>query len=308
MGRIIDGKRIAERINGWVASRVARLHAAPRLAVILVGEHPASETYVRRKMETGHRAGIETTLFRLGAETTEGELLERIAGLNRDPDVHGILVQLPLPEHVGVARVIEAIEPAKDVDGFHPQNIGRLSFRSPIPYLHPCTPWGIVHVLDTVYPKTGGRSGLEGRVVTVIGQSNIVGRPLSIMLQNDRATVRMADKHTRDLEREVRGAEVIVSATGVHGLVSPQLVRAAGRDDVTLIDAGITRVNGRLVGDADPAAHEAVAAYTPVPGGIGPVTVAFLLRNLLKAYHIQHDWPIPDPAAQSAGSRPEAGL
>jgi methylenetetrahydrofolate dehydrogenase (NADP+)/methenyltetrahydrofolate cyclohydrolase len=152
-------------------------------------------------------------------------------------------------------------------------------------------------MLDTVYPKQDSVSGLRGKKVTVIGQSHIVGRPLSIMLQNDGATVTMCDKYTRDLMTEVAGADVLVSATGVHGLINLEMVRATGNPKVTIIDAGITRVDGKIVGDADPAIYNHVGAITPVPGGVGPVTVAFLMRNILKAYCIQKDIPLPSAIA-----------
>jgi methylenetetrahydrofolate dehydrogenase (NADP+)/methenyltetrahydrofolate cyclohydrolase len=150
-----------------------------------------------------------------------------------------------------------------------------------------------MHMLDTVFPKIGKQSGLKGKSLTVIGQSNIVGRPLSIMLQNEGATVRMCDKFTRNLKSEVTDADVIISGTGVHGLVNAELVEATGRSDLTVIDAGITKVGKKVVGDADPEIYDKVAAYTPVPGGVGPVTVAFLMRNVLKAYSIQHELPVP---------------
>jgi methylenetetrahydrofolate dehydrogenase (NADP+)/methenyltetrahydrofolate cyclohydrolase len=206
------------------------------------------------------------------------------------------LTQLPLPSHIRLEPIIEAIAPEKDVDGFHPLNVGRLTVRSRTPYLHPCTPWGIMHTLNTVYAKNeDGSHGLRGKKITVIGQSMIVGRPLAIMLQNEGATVSMCDKHTVHLRSEVANAEVIVSATGVPGIVDRELIEATARDDVTVIDAGIVRVQGKIVGDADPEVYELeqVKAYTPVPGGVGPVTVAFLMRNILKACCIQHGLPIP---------------
>jgi methylenetetrahydrofolate dehydrogenase (NADP+) / methenyltetrahydrofolate cyclohydrolase len=293
MARIIDGKAIAAAIRTQVAERIGELDIRPRFAVIQVGDDPASTVYVRNKLAACRELGIETAEAALGVTTAEGDLMKLIGEYNADPSVHGILVQLPLPAHIRLEPVIEAIRPDKDVDGFHPLNVGRLTVRSRTPYLHPCTPWGIVHMLDTVYPKTGETSGLRGKRVTVIGQSLIVGRPLAIMLQNDGATVTMCDRFTGDLKASVRGADVIVSATGVPGLVNRELIGATGRADVTVIDAGIARVDGRIVGDADPSVYGLAGAISPVPGGVGPVTVAFLMRNILKACCIQKGLPVP---------------
>ncbi|MBN1531329.1 MAG: bifunctional 5,10-methylenetetrahydrofolate dehydrogenase/5,10-methenyltetrahydrofolate cyclohydrolase [Spirochaetes bacterium] len=293
MARIIDGKAIAAGIRAQVAGWIGELGIRPRFAVIQVGDEPASTVYVRNKLAACHELGIETAEAALAGTTSQEDLLRIIGDFNDDPSLHGLLVQLPLPPHIRLEPVIEAIRPDKDVDGFHPLNVGRLTVRSRTPYLHPCTPWGIVYMLDTVYPKAGDASGLRGRRITVIGQSLIVGRPLAVMLQNDGATVTMCDRFTGDLGASVRGTDIIVSATGVPGLVDRGLVEAAGRSDLTVIDAGIARVNGKIVGDADPAIYDLVGAITPVPGGVGPVTVAFLMRNILKACCIQRGLPVP---------------
>ncbi len=293
MAEIIDGKTIAESVNEEVRHQIGKLDERPRLAMILVGDDPASSVYVQRKIDTCRKVGIETISARLDPDTDEQSLLSMIESFNSSSSFNGILVQLPLPEQINVKHVIEAINPAKDVDGFHPVNIGRLSVRSSVPYLHPCTPWGIMHMLDTVYERTEHHSGLQGKRVVVIGQSNIVGRPLSIMLQNDGATVHMCDKYTPDLLDEVQGVDIIISAVGVPGLLNKKMIEATGRDDVTIIDAGITKKDKKVVGDADPEIYEQVGYYTPVPGGVGPVTVAFLMRNVVKAYHIQNNLPVP---------------
>ena len=287
MAIIIDGKAIAENIKRQVAEKIDGLKPKPRFAVIQVGDNPASTAYVRNKLNACRGLGIETVNVNLDADVSEENLLGLLEGFNNSSSFHGILVQLPLPSHIRVEPVIEAIDPEKDVDGFHPLNVGRLTVRSKKPYLHPCTPWGIVHMLDTVYPKREGESGIKGKKIVVIGQSMIVGRPLSIMLQNDGATVSMCDKFTSDLAAEIKGADVIVSATGVPGLIDRKLVEAVGNPDLAVIDAGIAKVDGKIVGDADPAIIDMVGALSPVPGGVGPVTIAFLMRNIYKAYCIQ---------------------
>jgi len=293
MGRIIDGKSIAARIRDSVARSTAELPSKPRLAIVQVGDNEASAVYVRHKLEAAREVGIETVFAHLDSSTTLDSLLGLIDGFNRSGAFNGVLVQLPLPEQVQLEPVIEALDPLKDVDGLHPLNVGRLTVRSSRAYLHPCTPWGIVHTLDTVFPKDGKTSGLRGKHVVVIGQSYIVGRPLSVMLQNEGATVTMCDRFTRDLAQVVRGCDVLVSATGVPGLVNDRLIDAVGHDGLTVIDAGTSKVNGKIVGDVDRAVYPRLAAYTRVPGGVGPVTVAFLMRNVLKAYCLQNGLPVP---------------
>ncbi len=294
MAIIIDGKSIAQKIKNQTAEKIRGLKTKPRFAVIQVGDSAASTVYVRNKLAACRDMGIETVNANLEEGITEDNLLGLLEGFNNSRSFHGILVQLPLPAHIRLEPVIEAIHPDKDVDGFHPLNVGRLTVRSRTPYLHPCTPWGIVHMLDTVFPKTNGESGLKGKKITVIGQSMILGRPLAIMLQNDGATVTMCDRFTRGLAAEVRGADILISATGVPKLVNREMIEAVGNGNVTVIDAGIAKVDGRIVGDADPAIYDMVGAITPVPGGVGPVTVAFLMRNILKAYCIQTGLPMPE--------------
>lgn len=292
MPRIIDGRAIARKIKDQLAKQIQEYQAQPCFHVIQVGEHPASTVYVKNKLRACQELGIQAAQVRLPEAVSAQELYELVQKYNETSGIHGFLVQLPLPEHIKVDPIIEAIEPYKDVDGFHPLNVGRVTIRSHVPYLHPCTPWGIAHMLDTVYPKQNGKSGLQGKRVVVIGQSMIVGRPLSIMLQNDGATVVMCDKYTQDLAREMEGADVVVSGTGVPGLITPDLVRAANNPDLTVVDAGIVKKDGKIVGDAHPDIYDMVGAITPVPGGVGPVTIAFLLRNILKAYCIQNHLPI----------------
>jgi methylenetetrahydrofolate dehydrogenase (NADP+)/methenyltetrahydrofolate cyclohydrolase len=290
---IIDGKQIARHIRRQVKQKIAELETKPRFVVVQVGSNPASTIYVEHKLKACRKVGIETVNVNLDNNVTEADLRGLIEGFNHSTTFHGILVQLPLPSHIRLEPVIEEIHPNKDVDGLHPVNVGRLTVRSKVPYLHPCTPWGIVHMLDTVYPKNGNVSGLQGKKIAVVGQSLIVGRPLAIMLQNEGATVVMCDRFTLDLKREVRGADVIISATGVVGLINEEVINATGTKEITVIDAGIARLGDKIVGDADFDIYDKVHAITPVPGGVGPVTVAFLMRNILKAYCIQHQLPIP---------------
>jgi methylenetetrahydrofolate dehydrogenase (NADP+)/methenyltetrahydrofolate cyclohydrolase len=290
---IIDGTPIATRILDYVARETSKLPTKPRLAVVQVGENPASAVYVRKKLEAARAIGMETVSAQLDSGTTLESLVGLIDGFNRSEAFNGILVQLPLPEHIQLEPVIEALEPLKDVDGLHPLNVGRLTVRSTRDYLHPCTPWGIVHTLDTVFPKRGGMSGLRGKQVAVIGQSYIVGRPLSIMLQNEGATVIMCDKFTPDLKLAVRHADIIVTATGVPGLIDNAFLDAVDNPALTIIDAGISRRAGKTLGDVDRGVYHRVQNYTPVPGGVGPVTVAFLMRNMLKAYCMQNGLPVP---------------
>lgn len=294
MAQLIDGKAIAQKIKDQVAAKVAQLSSKPRFAVIQVGSNPASTVYVRNKLKACREMGIETVDATLDESITQENLMGLLEGFNNSPSFHGILVQLPLPSHIEVEPIIEMIHPDKDVDGLHPVNVGRLTVRSRQPYLHPCTPWGIVHMLDTVFPKVDGKSALKGKKAVVIGQSMIVGRPLAIMLQNEGSTVTMCDKETRDLRAEVRGADIIISGTGVPSLIDMEIVRSADNPGLTIIDAGIVRVDGKLRGDADQEIYDHVKAVTPVPGGVGPVTIAFLTRNILKAYCIQKGLPVPD--------------
>ncbi len=271
--RIIDGKAVAAALRIRLAEQVATLPFRPGLAVILVGDDPASTVYVRSKDRAANAVGIAVHTIRLPADTSEDTLLTRIARLNADPAVDGILVQLPLPSQIGTQAVIEAIDPAKDVDGFHPLNVGRLATGHPS--LVACTPVGVMKLLA----ETG--VALEGARALVLGRSTIVGRPIAALLLAANATVTMAHSRTRDLAAECRRMDVIVAAVG-----KPELVRgdwiASG---ATVIDVGVNRLaDGRLVGDVAFAEAAAVAgAITPVPGGVGPMTIACLLENTLTA-------------------------
>jgi methylenetetrahydrofolate dehydrogenase (NADP+)/methenyltetrahydrofolate cyclohydrolase len=271
--RLIDGKAIAARLTAGVAARVAGLSYQPGLSVVLVGDNPASAIYVRNKDRAAQAAGIDARTLRLPAETSETELLALIAVLNADPDVDGILVQLPLPLGIRAEAAIEAVDPAKDVDGFHPYNAGRLAEGRPA--LVPCTPAGVMKLLEA----TG--TPLAGVRALVLGRSTIVGRPMAALLVAANATVTIAHSRTRDLAAECRRAEVLVAAVGRPELVHGDWVA----DQAVVIDVGINRLeNGRLVGDvAFAECAEVAAAITPVPGGVGPMTIACLLENTVIA-------------------------
>jgi methylenetetrahydrofolate dehydrogenase (NADP+) / methenyltetrahydrofolate cyclohydrolase len=281
MATIIDGKATAAHVRREVAEGVelfSRAHGmAPGLAVVLLGEDPASQVYVRNKAAATREAGMQSFEHKLAASTSETALLEEIGRLNRRPDVHGILVQLPLPAHIDSRKVIEAIDPAKDVDGFHPINVGRLAIGEPA--LAPCTPTGCVILAKSVRPK------LEGLEAVVVGRSNIVGKPMAQLLLNENCTVTIAHSRTRDLPDVVRRADLVVAAVGRAEMVRGSWIKPGA----VVIDVGIQRVagpdgKGRLVGDVAYAeAAEVAGAITPVPGGVGPMTVACLLRNTLQA-------------------------
>jgi len=279
----IDGKAAAAAIRETVASRVhdfaQRIGRPPGLATVLVGEDPASAVYVRSKNRATAEAGMAGFAHNLPDTISEAELLQVVTDLNADERIDGILVQLPLPTQIDATRVIETIEPGKDVDGFHPVNAGRLAIG--LPSLVPCTPFGCLHLLKA---KLGSLAGLEA---VVIGRSNIVGKPMAQLLIAESATVTVAHSKTRDLPGVVRRADIVVAAVGRAEMVRGDWIKPGA----TVIDVGINRIptqdgKGRLVGDvAYDEAAEVAAAITPVPGGVGPMTIAMLLRNTLVAAH-----------------------
>ena len=271
--RLIDGKSVAAALRAEVAAKVAAAGFTPGLAVVLVGEDPASNVYVRTKDRAAREAGIATRTIRLPADTPQAELLAIIAQLNDDPAIDGILVQLPLPRGIDTQAVIEAIDPAKDVDGFHPVNVGHLTDGRPT--LVPCTPLGVMKLLRAASVEIAGARAV------VLGRSAIVGRPLASLLLAAHATVTIAHSRTRDLPAECRHADILVAAVGKPEMVQGDWIRPGA----TVIDVGINRLaDGRLVGDVAFDASAAVAAaITPVPGGVGPMTVACLLENTLPA-------------------------
>jgi methylenetetrahydrofolate dehydrogenase (NADP+)/methenyltetrahydrofolate cyclohydrolase len=271
--RIIDGKAVAAALRARLAEQIAGLEFQPGLTVVLVGDDPASAVYVRSKDHAANEAGIAACTIRLPWETAEAALLAEIARLNADPAVDAILVQLPLPPQIRTQVVLEAVDPAKDVDGFHPVNVGRLAAGSP--YLVPCTPLGIMRLLEA------SGVALTGARALVLGRSAIVGRPVATLLLGANATVTIAHSRTRDLAAECRRADVLVAAVG-----QPEMVRGTWvAEGATIIDVGVNRLpDRRLVGDVAFAECAAVAgAITPVPGGVGPMTIACLLENTVTA-------------------------
>jgi methylenetetrahydrofolate dehydrogenase (NADP+)/methenyltetrahydrofolate cyclohydrolase len=289
--RIIDGKAIASELRTRVAAEVARVKRdhglLPGLAVVLVGHDPASEVYVRSKHKQTQEAGMASFEHKLPADVSQADLLALIAKLNADPAVHGILVQLPLPKSLHTETIINAIDPAKDVDGLHPNNAGRLA--GGFAALSPCTPLGCIILSKSVH------ASLEGLNAIVIGRSNLVGRPLVQLLLNENATVTIAHSRSRDLAKLCAGADLVYAAVG-----KPEMVRADWiKPGATVIDVGITRIpvpggKPRLVGDvAYQQVLEVAGAITPVPGGVGPMTIVCLLVNTLRAACMQAKLPPP---------------
>lgn len=282
--RTLDGRALSLEVRSRVAAQVARWRSegrrAPGLAVVLVGADPASAIYVRNKRAACEAAGFASHHHALPADISQAELLALIGKLNADPAIDGILVQLPLPSHIDSEAVIEGIDPAKDVDGFHPYNMGRLALR--LPLLRPCTPYGIMRLLE----RTG--LDLRGRRAAIVGASNIVGRPMALELLLAGATVTVCHRFTRNLAAEVGAAEIVVAAVGKPGLIPGSWIQPGA----IVIDVGINRLaDGSLVGDVAPEAAERAGWLTPVPGGVGPMTVAMLLQNTLEAYAAREGVP-----------------
>jgi len=273
--RIIDGKAIAEEVRQEVREEVARLKERgilPGLAVILVGDDPASKTYVRNKERACKDVGIHSEVYRLPADTPEQEVLRLIGELNGRSDISGILLQHPVPGHIDERRCFDAISPDKDVDGFHPVNQGRLLIGEEC--FVPCTPRGIIHLLD----KTG--VDLKGKRAVVVGRSNIVGKPVALLLLSRHATVTICHSRTQDLAAETRAADVLVVAMGRARAIRGDMIKPGA----VVIDVGVNAVDGKLVGDVDfESAQEVASAITPVPGGVGPMTIAMLLKNTVEA-------------------------
>ncbi len=272
---LMDGKALAARVRAEVKGEVAGLGRPVALATVLVGDNPASHVYVRSKRNACAEAGIESVHHELPNETTEDELLALVAELNADDGVTGILVQLPLPEQIDEARVIRAIAPIKDVDGFHPVNAGLLLQGTPT--LPPATPSGIMEILAAYEVP------LKGARAVVVGRSNIVGKPISLLLLMQHATVTICHSRTVDLGAVTREADVLVAAIGKPRAIAADMVKPGA----TVVDVGINRVDDRLVGDVAEDVVETAGLLTPVPGGVGPMTIASLLRNTVKAARYQ---------------------
>jgi methylenetetrahydrofolate dehydrogenase (NADP+) / methenyltetrahydrofolate cyclohydrolase len=270
---IIDGKAIAAKVRQEVADQVKQMKVQPGLAVVLVGEDPASQVYVKGKTKAGLDAGLAVFDHKLPASVSERELLDLVQALNQDPSVHGILVQLPLPPQIDAERVLLSISPDKDVDGFHPDNVGRLWTGKP--RFVPCTPSGVMRLLA----ESGAT--VAGADAVVIGRSNIVGKPMAALLLSAHATVTVCHSKTRDLPEVVRRADIVVAAIGKARFVKGDWIKQGA----TVIDVGMNRdSDGKLCGDVDyAAAAERARAITPVPGGVGPMTIALLLANTVRA-------------------------
>ncbi|WP_081776650.1 bifunctional methylenetetrahydrofolate dehydrogenase/methenyltetrahydrofolate cyclohydrolase FolD [Exiguobacterium artemiae] len=275
MAVVIDGKQVAQSYRLKLKEEVARLkeqRIQPKLTVILIGEDPASQSYVRGKEKAAQEIGMDSDLIRLSEETKESELLHLIERLNADASVHGILVQLPLPKHIDESKVIFAISPEKDVDGFHPVSVGKMMIGEPT--FLPCTPNGILHLVKEMNVP------IAGRHVVVVGRSQIVGKPVGMLFLNESATVTYCHSKTADLGAMTRQADILIVAVGVPKLITADMVKP----DAVVIDVGVNRVDGKLVGDVEfEAVKEVASMITPVPGGVGPMTITMLLHNTIEA-------------------------
>ena len=275
--KIIDGKALALSIRGDIGKEIARLVSKagvrPGLAAILVGDDPASAVYVKNKKTACDKAGLYVDEHKLPAATTQSELLALIEKMNADPKIHGILVQLPLPNHIDTKVILEAVSPEKDADGFHPYNVGRLVEGNST--FVPCTPKGVMRMIESTDQK------VEGKRAVVVGRSNIVGKPVALLLMHGHATVTICHSRTRDLPATCREAEIVVAAIGRAHFVTRGMIK----EDAVVIDVGINRLDdGRLVGDVDfESAKEQAGWISPVPGGVGPMTIAMLLQNTLES-------------------------
>jgi len=272
---IIDGKLVSASIRAEIAAEVEGLKlkdVVPGLAVVIIGENPASQSYVRNKQRTCEKLGMYSEKYELEEAVTEEALLKLIADLNKNDKIHGILVQLPLPKHIDESRIIEAIDPKKDVDGFHPINVGKLSLG--VECLKPCTPSGMIKLLEYY------DIDIEGKEAVVLGRSNIVGKPIALMLLEKNATVTVCHSRTKDLEKVLKRADIVIVAIGRAHFLKVDMIK----DGAVVIDVGINRIESGLVGDVDYDTVKEKASYiTPVPGGVGPMTITMLMKNTLEA-------------------------
>ena len=274
MVTILDGKLLREKILAELKLKIDKFENKPHLVVILVGENPASKIYVNNKKKVAEKLGITSTVITYPKNITEKELLDKIKELNNNSEVHAILVQLPLPEHISKQKVIDTIVPSKDVDGFTPYNVGKL-FSGEVPYVYPCTPKGILLLLEEY------NIDLDGKNAVVIGRSNIVGKPMAQMLLNKNATVTICHSHTRNLEQIIKTADIVVSAVGENIIRGKFL-----KENSVVVDVGIFKdENGKTRGDVDFESTSHVASYiSPVPGGVGPMTITSLMLNTVELY------------------------
>lgn len=279
MTTILDGKLLADKITQNLKNEVSKLKKKPKLAVILVGDNPASEIYVRNKEKRAAETGYESLVLPLPKDISEENLLEHIYILNEDKDINAILIQLPLPQHLNKQRIMEAIEPIKDVDGFTSYNFGRLALGYK-PYSYPCTPKGIIRLLDEYNIE------IEGKNALVIGRSIIVGKPIALLLQARNATVTSAHSKTKNLKELAKNADIIVSAVGKPKFITADYIK----ENAVIVDVGINRMENGLCGDIDFATVKEKASFiTPVPKGVGPMTIAMLMENTLELYKIQKE-------------------
>ena len=276
--QLIDGRQIASEIYENIRSKIVSFEQKPRLAIVLAGNDDASLIYVRNKQKAANNIGIQTDLYHLTESVTEHEIMNLIDKLNTDPQTNGIIVQLPLPQHLNTNAIINRILPIKDVDGFHPYNTGMLQ-NNETPYFIAATPLGIMKLIQRVTPQ------LSGKNVVIIGASLIVGRPLATLMLNQECTVTITHIHTRNIKELTQKADILVAACGVAKMVKKDWIK----DGAILIDVGINRENGHICGDIDfNDVKDKAVAITPVPGGVGPMTVAMLLQNTVDAYLLQH--------------------
>ena len=274
---LIDGKKVSAEVRNRLAEETEILKEKtgkePGLATVLVGDDPASAVYVRNKNKTCRELGFQSFENQLSSDTTEEQLLNLIHGLNSNPNVHGILVQLPLPDQIDSEKILQAIDPKKDVDGFHPVNVGKLVVGNAL--LTPCTPTGIIKLLDHYAIE------ISGKHAVIIGRSNIVGKPVSMLLLQRNATITICHSRTKNLDEVTRGADILIAAVGRPHFVKENMVS----EGTAVIDVGINRVDGKLTGDVEFEPVSKKASYiTPVPGGVGPMTIALLMENTLKAF------------------------
>ncbi|QIK85154.1 bifunctional 5,10-methylenetetrahydrofolate dehydrogenase/5,10-methenyltetrahydrofolate cyclohydrolase [Erysipelothrix sp. HDW6B] len=280
MSTRLDGLHVSKEIRKQIAQEVSEItmqgNRAPSLTVVLVGNDPASETYVNSKMKQASAVGMTSKTIRLEEDTSEDDVLRHIHALNDDADVDGILVQLPLPKHINEDIIVDAISPSKDVDGLHPLNVGLLEINRP--QFISCTPKGIIRLLDWYHIDVTGKRAL------VIGRSRLVGKPVATLLTHANATVTLAHSRTQNLDTLIQESDIVVVAIG-----QPNFIKASQvQSHQVLVDVGIHRIDGKIVGDVDPEAYKKVAYATPVPKGVGPMTIASLLENTLQAYRAHH--------------------
>lgn len=272
---VIYGKQLAEDLRQEMKEEVSDLHhrgIRPKLVVVIIGEDPASMSYVKGKQRASEKVGMDSDLIELSEDTSEKELLDLISRLNQDESVHGILVQLPVPDHISDQKIIEAIDPRKDVDGFHPENVGKMLTGQDT--FFPCTPYGILVMLNRA------NITLEGKHVVIIGRSNLVGKPVGQLLLNENATVTHCHSRTKDLHSHTKKADILIVAAGKPSLITGEDIK----EGAVVIDVGVNRVEGKLTGDVDFESAKEVASYiTPVPKGVGPMTITMLLHNTIKA-------------------------